>query len=314
MILFLSLPGLKIEIHVYKIRREVVNFIFKIIGVFFCLILVYVIWQTWELQQFNRTRYEITSDKLTEKHKWLVISDLHLWQYGKHNERLVEAVREEAPEAILIPGDLIVHTETQKFFVAEELMEQLTQIAPVYLANGNHESRLEDPENENYEAYQQLKKCLQKLGVHFLNNEQEILKAGADEIVISGLELPLDYYKKGVQTPLAADELVNCLCGEDASRYQMLLAHTPKYVPEYFAWGADLSLSGHYHGGLVCIPGIGSIISPQFELFPKYSFGRFDEGGQTALVSRGMGTHTFHVRIFNRSELLIVKAMPADRN
>ena len=40
------------------------------------------------------------------------------------------------------------------------------------------------------------------------------------------------------------------------------------------------------------------------------SFGRFDEGTRTALVSRGMGTHTFHIRIFNRSELLVVTAKP----
>ena len=149
-----------------------------------------------------------------------------------------------------------------------------------------------------------------ELGVHILNNEREIVKAGEDELVMLGLELPLPYYKKGVDTPLAPGELSRCLGQPDASRYQILLAHTPKYVPEYFAWGADLSLSGHYHGGLVCIPGIGSVISPQFELFPKHSFGRFDEGTRTALVSRGMGTHTFHIRIFNRSELLVVTAKP----
>lgn len=189
-------------------------------------------------------------------------------------------------------------------------MEQLTAIAPVYFSNGNHESRLEDPEHKNHASYQQLKMRMTELGVHILNNEREIVKAGEDELVILGLELPLPYYKKGVDTPLAPGELSRCLGRPDVSRYQILLAHTPKYVPEYFAWGADLSLSGHYHGGLVCIPGIGSVISPQFELFPKHSFGRFDEGGQTALVSRGMGTHTFHIRIFNRSELLVVTAKP----
>ena len=133
-------------------------------------------------------------------------------------------------------------------------------------------------------------------------------------MVISGLELPLSYYKKGVDTPLAPDELSNCLPEPDSRHYQILLAHTPKYVPEYLSWGADLSLSGHYHGGLVCIPGIGSIISPQFELFPGHSFGRFDADGRTALVSRGMGTHTLHVRIFNRSELLVVTAEPLEKN
>lgn len=284
--------------------------ILKIIGILFCLLILYVIWQVQELMRFNRTTYQICSDKLKGEHKWVVLADLHLWRYGRHNERLVQAIREESPEAIFAPGDLIVQTKPELFYVAEELMEQLTAIAPVYFSNGNHESRLEDPEHKNHASYQQLKMRMTELGVHILNNEREIVKAGEDELVILGLELPLPYYKKGVDTPLAPGELSRCLGQPDTSRYQILLAHTPKYVPEYFAWGADLSLSGHYHGGLVCIPGIGSVISPQFELFPKHSFGRFDEGGQTALVSRGMGTHTFHIRIFNRSELLVVTAKP----
>lgn len=283
---------------------------FQIIGILLCLLVICVIWQVQELMRFNRTTYQICSDKLKGEHKWVVLADLHLWRYGRHNERLVQAIREESPEAIFVPGDLIVQTKPELFYVTEELMEQLTAMAPVYFSNGNHESRLEDPEHKNHASYQQLKMRMTELGVHILNNEREIVKAGEDELVILGLELPLPYYKKGVDTPLAPGELSRCLGRPDVSRYQILLAHTPKYVPEYFAWGADLSLSGHYHGGLVCIPGIGSVISPQFELFPKHSFGRFDEGGQTALVSRGMGTHTFHIRIFNRSELLVVTAKP----
>ena len=287
--------------------------IFKIIGVFCFLWLIYVLWQVWELRHFNRTHYQICSDKLKENHTWVVLADLHLWRYGRHNERLIQAIREEAPESILVPGDLIVHTKPERFYVAEELMEQLTELAPVYFSNGNHESRLENPEHVNYLPYQRLKTRMAELGVHILNNEREIMQTEGDEIVMLGLELPLSYYKKGVHTPLAPGELSRCLGEPDATRYQILLAHTPKYVPEYFTWGADLCLSGHYHGGLVCIPGIGSVISPQFELFPKHSFGRFDEGTQTALVSRGMGTHTFHIRIFNRSELLVVTAKPGKK-
>lgn len=281
---------------------------FKNIGVLFCLLIIYAVWQALELARFNRTRYELYSNKLKSNHKWVVLADLHLWQYGRHNERLIKAIREEEPEAIFLPGDLIVHSKPNRFFVAKELMEELTAIAPVYFSNGNHESRLENPEHENYPAYQRLKQSMQELGVHILTNEHVLFAAGDDEIVVSGLELPLFYYKKGRETPLEPDELERCLGAADTERYQVLLAHTPKYTPDYFKWGADLCLSGHYHGGLVCIPGLGSVISPQFELFPKHSFGRFDEEGHTALVSRGMGTHTFHIRIFNRSELLVVTA------
>ncbi len=284
--------------------------IYKLLLGLFLLVLFYVIWQAQELKKFNLTRYEISSEKLQDKHTWVVLSDVHLWQYGAHNERLLSAIEKEHPEAIFLPGDLVIHTKPEKFYIAEELMEQLIKIAPVYFSNGNHESRLEDPAMDHDASYQKLKHRMEELGVHVLNNDREVLVSGKDRIMISGLELPLKYYKKGVDTPMESEELMNCLGEADADNYQILLAHTPKYVPEYFRWGADLSLSGHYHGGLVCVPGIGSIISPQFELFPKYSFGRFDEGSQRALVSRGLGTHTFHIRIFDRSELLVISASP----
>ncbi len=48
-------------------------------------------------------------------------------------------------------------------------------------------------------------------------------------------------------------------------------------------------LSGHYHGGVMQLPGIGGVISPDFTLFPKYSGGIYREGTQTVVVSRGLG-------------------------
>jgi hypothetical protein len=270
------------------------------------LIVCCVIWQAVELTKFNKTRYEICSDKLHHIHRFVVIADLHQWRYGKHNERLIAAVRDEAPELILIPGDLIVSTKSKGFPIVKELLAALTEIAPVYVSNGNHESRLENPEYPGFQAYQELKRELLAMGVHILNNERESIELGGERISIVGLELPLSYYRKGVKTELTEDALRELLGDGEPDTYEILLAHNPKYLPQYFSWGADLILSGHYHGGLVCIPGIGSIISPQFELFPSHSFGRFTQGASTALVSRGMGTHTFHIRIFNRSELLIV--------
>ena len=283
----------------------------KVIVVLLGIAILYVVWQIQELRKFQCTQYEICTDKLTEEHGLVVLSDIHLWNYGKNNERLLHAIREKQPQAILLPGDLIVDTKPERFFVAEMLVKELVNIAPVYFANGNHESRLEQPTHPDYDSYQRLKQKMLQCGVHVLNNEQERLMLGTDELYIHGLELPLMYYKKGVETPLASDELANCIGEITPEGYHILLAHTPKYIPEYMAWGADLSLSGHYHGGLVCVPGIGSIISPQFEWFPAHSFGRFDFERQTALVSRGLGTHTFHIRIFNRSEMLYVVLKPS---
>ena len=85
-----------------------------------------------------------------------------------------------------------------------------------------------------------------------------------------------------------------------------------EYAKEYADWGADLTLCGHNHGGLIRIPGVGSLISPQFQWFPKYDAGSFEFDGKKVIVSRGLGTHTFHIRIFNRAELVFVVIKPQD--
>lgn len=53
----------------------------------------------------------------------------------------------------------------------------------------------------------------------------------------------------------------------------VLLAHNPVYFDTYAAWGADLTLSGHLHGGIVRLPLLGGVISPQMKLFPDYTRG-----------------------------------------
>ena len=61
--------------------------------------------------------------------------------------------------------------------------------------------------------------------------------------------------------------------------YRVLLAHNPDYFPYYAAWGADLTLSGHVHGGIVNFPGLGGVIAPSLKLFPKYDAGLYRRKG-----------------------------------
>ena len=51
-------------------------------------------------------------------------------------------------------------------------------------------------------------------------------------------------------------------------------------------------LAGHFHGGMVRIPKFGGVISPQFQIFPKYDAGEFHEGETTMILSRGLGNHS----------------------
>ena len=53
-------------------------------------------------------------------------------------------------------------------------------------------------------------------------------------------------------------------------------------------------------------PGIGGVITPQAFLFPKYSGEMTVEGEQAVIVSKGLGTHTIDIRLFNMPEVVLV--------
>ena len=93
----------------------------------------------------------------------------------------------------------------------------------------------------------------------------------------------------------------------DPDAFQVLLAHNPSYMDEYLDWGADLILSGHLHGGMVRLPGVGGVIGPDFVVFPKYSGEMQKVGDQTVIVSKGLGTHTIHIRLFNPAEIVVIE-------
>ena len=187
-------------------------------------------------------------------------------------------------------------------------MEELCRIAPVYYSYGNHESRAHIRKSEYQEKFFAFENKVKELGIHVLHNETEAF----GELAVTGLEIPLSCYKKGVDVPLPQDYLEKTLPEQTEDTFQVLLAHNPRYAKEYADWGADLTLCGHNHGGLIRIPGIGSLISPQFQWFPKYDAGAFDFDEKKVIVSRGLGTHTFHIRIFNRAELAFVVIKPQD--
>ena len=94
----------------------------------------------------------------------------------------------------------------------------------------------------------------------------------------------------------------------ESDAYRILMVHQPDFAPVYLDWGADLVLSGHLHGGIVRIPGIGAVMSPQLRLFPKYSGGDYKEAGEKrVIVSKGLGTHTINLRLFNPAEMIAIR-------
>lgn len=262
-----------------------------------------------EVHTFKVTHYRIRSSKLKNlkrERKVIVLSDLHNYSYGKHNRRLLEAIRTENPDLIFITGDMLVGKAGISPETAERLVGQLPEICETYYANGNHEQRMK----ENAEAYGtvfvQYKNKLEKKGVHFLENEKVQMEWDGQAVDIFGLEIPADCYTKFQKTELRCDDIISKIGKTDQSKYEILLAHNPAFAQVYMDWGADLILSGHLHGGIVRIPFLGGMISPQAKLFPKYSGEMTVEGERTIVVSKGLGVHTIKFRFLNSAEMIVL--------
>lgn len=284
-----------------------------IIGVLVFLILCFVVWQYFELKKFTVTEYEISSPKISREQRIMVLADLHGFEYGKNNEKLITKIREYEPGMILIAGDMIVSKYPKTYQTALKTLKQLTAIAPVYYGFGNHESRGDKKGLVVSKAFSEYLKKAKNLSVVFLRNQSHTVESLGDRLRIGGLEISLDYYEKRQEIPLPKKYVRKQLGTASGEVFQILLAHNPLYSENYAAWGADLTFCGHNHGGLVRFPGKGSLISPQLTFFPKYDGGLYEISGKHVIVSRGLGTHTFHIRVFNRAELVAVRLVPEKR-
>lgn len=288
----------------------------KIILIIVAVFIVYcLIEMIRELRDFRVTKYRICSQKLNgikREKKIIFLSDLHNRMYGEENERLLESIRNQHPDLILIGGDMLVRKDGNSYDKTVHFLAKLPGICPVYCANGNHEQKLKELPDKYEQSYEEYKKALTASGIHMLENASETVKLDEVPVKLSGAEIPLGAYARFGKKELSLKEITDRI-GEHGDDYQILLAHHPGYMKEYLAYGADLILGGHYHGCVVQLPGIGGVISTNFTLFPKYSGGIYPEGEQTAVVSRGLGTHSVPLRLWNWPELIVLELSGNER-
>jgi len=236
--------------------------------------------------------------------KIVMLADLHEHEFGEKNKKLLEKIRVQNPDYIMIAGDLLIKGECLRAENVIPFLEQLATIGPVYYAPGNHEEYLERVCGEK--AYGAYLEKLKEIGVIYLANQSVCIKKGTDQIRVTGLHLQKKYFAKFYEPITFEIEHLEELIGKKKGQYELLIAHNPNYLPIYAKWGANLVLSGHVHGGVVILPWVGGVISTTFQLFPKYDFGLFQEGNTKMVLSRGLGVHTVRLRLFNRPEISVI--------
>ena len=275
------------------------------IGILFgILVLLCLVILIKDSNRFVIKYYHIKDEKIHGSHKYVFVSDLHNKQYGKNNARLIEEIEKIQPEAVLIGGDILTAKPGQSIDLAVNFVKQLSQMFRVYYANGNHEYRIGIYPETYGDMHERYSQAISETKAIRLVNESVFFPEA--NMKVSGLDISRKYYSRFKKKEMKSTYISKRLGEKDVDTYQILLAHNPEHMDAYAAYGADLVLSGHIHGGVADLPYIGGVISPSFRFFPKYDGGFFRKNGTSMILSRGLGSHTIPLRFMNPAELVVI--------
>lgn len=276
--------------------------------VIFVLVCLVSIWHA--STHFHKVFYRLSSDKISKPVKFVLLADLHDKKYGKNNEKLLKAIYEEHPDAVLVAGDMLTALEEREENVAEKFIERLAEKYTIYYGLGNHEAKMRWGRKRFGNRYEAYMDAIKATGAIILQNEYCNYKD--ENIRIYGLDMIYHYYKRLKKIEMEETYLEETLGKFDTDYYNILLAHNPTYFEDYAKIKPDLVLSGHLHGGLIRLPFLGGVISPSLQLFPKYDGGKFEYEHSTMILSRGLGIHSIGLRMWNQAELVVIEITPID--
>ena len=242
------------------------------------------------------------------------ISDVHDRLTASGIEEIAAAVMAEKPNLVILGGDIITFNRKKGLIcdtrLAAELIEKLSAAGPVFYAEGNHELKFKEMLPSEYEAF--TIECKSK-GALILSDSRLTYK-GVDFYCAA---LGQEYYRKmfpGIRGKqrMPQSYLIKKLGMPDTKKMNVLLMHSPMYLKEAGEWGADLVLSGHFHGGTIRLPLLGGLMTPQFQFFVKECAGVHKEKDCTMIANRGIGTHSVRLRINDLPELSIIDIRKSD--
>ena len=246
-----------------------------------------------------RREYDVTVPEELSGLRMVLLSDLHCNPLICGNDRVIQRIAAEKPDVILLAGDMISKYGKKENRRVPAFLKKLTELAPVVYGMGNHEEVLRTNFPEQFAAYAEE---VRKMGIYFPDNEVVSLVLQGKNVDFAGLTLKHEYFYKRVRRSLPAEALEE-LTVWNRSR-TILLAHMPDFFSDYVPF-APLIVAGHNHGGIIRLPKVGGIISPQL-YYPSYTRGCYTIEDSTLVVSAGIGSHSLPARLFNRVEYCVI--------
>lgn len=227
-------------------------------------------------------------DPAMDGFRLLHLSDLHADFHPDFPRALADTVAGLAYDAVVMTGDYRMRT-IGDFMPAMNAMRTIVAAlhGPIFAVLGNHD-------------FLEMTSELEAMGVRVLLNEWASLGSGADAPVVLGVDDPHFF-----QT----DDLDRALAGVPAGRPLVLLSHSPELFESARRAGVGLQLSGHTHGGQVCLPG-GRIVFSNARGPRSMTRGAWRHGALRGYTTRGAGCSGLDVR-FNCPPEIVVHRLRA---
>lgn len=206
----------------------------------------------------------------------LQLSDLHLDIHPDLAPAIARAVKACPHDAICITGDYRNSTNQDQ----EPSMALMPQIldateAPCYGVLGNHD-------------FIQKVERLESYGMRILLNESAVIERAGQRLWIAGVDDP-HFYR--------THDFAAARRGIPADACSVLLCHSPEPHAEAAQYGFSLMLSGHTHGGQICLPGGRHLVSSSKGLKQPFVKGRWQSGNMPGYTSPGTGSSGVAARL-----------------
>ena len=279
----------------------------------------------WEVRHFVLRRAEV--EVLPHGHRplrVLHVSDVHLTPSQGRKRRWLASLAELEPDLVVNTGDNLAHQDSVGPIV--EGFGSLLDVPGVFVFGSNDyfaptlrnplRYLMPDDGQRNTHTpklpWRDLRSQFENRGWNDLTNTTGRLTLGDTEIAFVGVDDPhLEYDDlAAVSGPAPAD-----------ADLRVGVAHAPylRVLDQYAADGYDLTFAGHTHGGQVCLPFKGAIVT-NCDLEPARAKGLHrhparsrpgDPGSNWLHVSAGAGTSPYApVRVCCRPEATLLTLLP----
>ena len=217
----------------------------------------------------------------------LHLSDIHAGRSPEFGERVGSELRGLEVDLCVLTGDYcfeIGSAAEDVYSTLETIIMSIRSRNGIVGVLGNH-----DPI--------EMVRRLEAMGVRVLMNEVLEVRQGEESIWLLGVDDP-HYF--------GCDDLAGTLAQVPEESFKILLAHSPEIVEEAAMSGIRLYLCGHTHGGQICLPGLGPLIT-NANCRRRYARGAWEAGEMRGFTNRGVGSSGVPVRFNCPPEIAILQ-------